>query len=127
MKNYNIYTGLYTDFAKIQYAFTTLCNNINEAFNIAFKYADSDYKEIYAGHPKFPSYDDIVKKYCNEHNLDYISMEDQDKIDDLYLCIRLSKINYYAISTEKDTNVDPSDIIYDYITEDGGFSKIDRK
>lgn len=111
LQEYNIYAGLGGGFGGARYQFTTLCENIDDANDIAYQVACEDY-DSYAGIHGIRSYDEIAEEE------DLVLGEDDETIDEIYNDERESWVDYYAVLTSEDDGICPDEIVRDYIIED---------
>ncbi len=127
MKQYNIYAGLSGSFGGANYQYTSLCETGEEAEEEAFQIACENYEQ-YEGLHSLYSWEDAIKDYCNDQEIDPedLTYEDTQEIEDYYDGGRESWLDYYAVPTDED-NIDPEDLIIGYTTEDDSTSQADSK
>lgn len=120
MEKYNIYSGLSGSFGEASYQYTSLFETITDAEEEAYIRAIEEY-ESYEGLHGIKEWRDIFEEYCEDHDLEP-STENEDLYNDVINSLYQEEIDnwveYYAILTEEDNNVDKEDLILDYIEDD---------
>lgn len=127
MKQYNIYAGLGGSFGGARYQFTTLCETRDEAEEEAFESACEEYTQ-YDGLLKLPSWEDAIRKYCENNDIseDKLTDEDTQEIEEYYNEAMEDWLEYYIVPTDED-DIDQKDLIFMCTVEDDSPSQTDSK
>lgn len=130
MKQYNIYAGLEGNFRGASYLFTGLYETQEEAENDAFQVACENYDQ-YAGVHGLPSWKDAVETYCIDQGIDLEEFKEDDdgvlqEVKEYYNDARENWLCYHVVLTNED-DIDPEDLILNYIIEDGSTSQAGSK
>lgn len=104
MKQYNLYAGLSGGFGDASYQGTGWFDSEEEATQEAYYMAISEF-ESYEGLHGLRTMEDIA----DEENLDIDS--DYEEIQEIYIQERDSWLDYYAVLTEEDDQIDSDEII----------------
>lgn len=116
LQEYNIYAGLGGGYGGARYQCTTLAESEDDAMDEAYAIACDDY-DAYVGIHGLRSYDDIAEDEGLDPN------EDIEEIEEIYNQEREDWVDYYVVLTSEDTNVDPDEIVRDYVIEDSNGSE----
>ena len=111
MAMYNIYHGVGCTGA--QYDYTRDFIDENEALYEAYERAIEDYKS-YEGCHGIPSEEEITEEYCEENDIEFedLTEDDFDDIHDLYIEEVESWISYKVVLADEDTDVEPDNRDY---------------
>ena len=118
MKQFNIYAGLLGRYGGAQYQYTTLFENDAEALN----QAHNDAIEIFEqneGCLGIPRWEGFVSDCCDKYGMDitHLSENDCSIIERDWEDMQEEWLDFRVILTERD-NIDPEDLILDYIIDD---------